>query len=265
MSSMHGNSILRFVLIGLVPFALAQACSVDTSLFGGAPTEDDGSGGDGGDAPTTSSSSGMGGNPTTTSSSSGMGGDPNTSSSSGVGEGPNTSSSSGVGGDPNTSSSSGQGGSPTCGHDICDLGGALQNDCDPCVTQICQGDPFCCDNQWDQLCLEQVFSVCNIDCNPNAPDCANQYNGFPGYYFCSQTGDLCTMGANLQGTSCNQICSAGGGECEGGFNNQGQCGLGQNIGCNGTGLMSAICVCSRGCGNGPACSGGQICINGQCQ
>ena len=229
----------RFVLVGLVPFALAQSCSVDTSLFGGAPTEDDGTGGGGGD--TTSSSTGMGGNPTTTSSSTGMGGD------------------------PNTSSSSGMGGSPTCAHDICVQGGALQNNCDPCVTQICQGDAFCCDTQWDEICVEQVFSVCGIDCNPTAPDCAAQYNGFPGYYFCSQTGDLCTMGANLNGTNCNQICAAGGGECEAAHNNQGMCGLGQNIGCNTTGFMSAICVCSRGCGNGPACPNGQTCNNGQCQ
>ena len=256
------KTMQRFVLVGLVPFALAQACAVDTSLFGGAPNE--GGGGDGG-GDDTSSSSGTGGN-TTTSSSSGMGGDPTTTStSSGMGGDPNTSSSSGMGGDPNTSSSSGMGGNPTCAHDFCDQGAALQNNCDPCVTQICQADPFCCDNQWDGLCVEQVFSVCNIDCNPNAPDCATQYNGFPGYYFCSQTGDLCTMGANLNGINCNQICAAGGGECEGGYNNQGMCGLGQNLGCNGTGFQSAICVCSRGCGNGPACPGGQTCSNGQCQ
>ena len=259
------NTTRTLLLVGLVPFALAQACAVDTSLFGGSTPVGTGGTGDGGDD-TSSSSSSMGGDPTTTSSSSSMGGDPTTtSSSSGMGGEPNTSSSSGMGGEPNTSSSSGMGGGAPCAHDICDTGPPLQANCEPCAGQICQVDPFCCDQQWDDLCVNQVFSVCNIDCNPTAPSCQSQYNGFPGYYFCAQTGDLCTMGANLNGTTCNQICAAGGGECEGGYNNNGQCGLGQNIGCNGTGLQTAICVCSRGCGGGPACPNGQTCNNGQCQ
>jgi hypothetical protein len=29
--------------------------------------------------------------------------------------------------------------------------------------------------------------------------------------------------------------------------------------------VSAICVCSKGCGMGPACMSGMSCVNGQCQ
>jgi hypothetical protein len=175
-----------------------------------------------------------------------------------------SSSSSGVGGAP--SSTSGVGGNTNrCAHDICDQGASLEPSCDPCVGQICQRDPFCCQQDWDEICVSEVFSICSIDCAPNLPSCDSQYMGGPGYYFCSQTGAICSMGASLNGTTCNEICEDGGGECEGGFNNQGQCGLGQNIGCNGSGLNTAICLCSRGCGGGPACPSGQTCNNGQCQ
>jgi hypothetical protein len=52
----------------------------------------------------------------------------------------------------------------TCNHDICLAGVALVAGCDPCVTQICGVDPFCCSNSWDGLCVDEVGSVCGIVC-----------------------------------------------------------------------------------------------------
>ena len=50
-----------------------------------------------------------------------------------------------------------------CEHDLCEQGVGLSEDCDPCVTDICFLDPFCCDPQvgvWDDFCVEQVLTVC---------------------------------------------------------------------------------------------------------
>jgi hypothetical protein len=52
-----------------------------------------------------------------------------------------------------------------CAHEICEEGVKLDPTCaDTCVPQICEADAFCCNNSWDNLCVDQVKSVCNIDC-----------------------------------------------------------------------------------------------------
>lgn len=35
----------------------------------------------------------------------------------------------------------------------------------PCVTEICEADSWCCEHGWDQLCVNQVESVCGMSCN----------------------------------------------------------------------------------------------------
>jgi hypothetical protein len=53
-----------------------------------------------------------------------------------------------------------------CAHNICEEGDKLDPSCgaDTCVAQICEADAFCCNNSWDNLCVDQVKSVCNQDC-----------------------------------------------------------------------------------------------------
>jgi hypothetical protein len=52
-----------------------------------------------------------------------------------------------------------------CAHEICEQGVKLDPTCsDACVAQVCGADAFCCNNEWDNLCVDQVKSVCNIDC-----------------------------------------------------------------------------------------------------
>lgn len=53
---------------------------------------------------------------------------------------------------------------PAC-HDICEVGAALDASCDPCAAQIIEVDPFCTNDSWDDLCVEQVETVCNQTCN----------------------------------------------------------------------------------------------------
>jgi V8-like Glu-specific endopeptidase len=56
------------------------------------------------------------------------------------------------------------GGGNSCVHGICTAGAALQSDCDPCATQICAQDPFCCTNNWDRICVREVTAICGQTC-----------------------------------------------------------------------------------------------------
>lgn len=53
-----------------------------------------------------------------------------------------------------------------CGHDLCRAGTKATSGCDSCATSICQADPFCCNNQWDALCVQEVNSICGRSCTP---------------------------------------------------------------------------------------------------
>jgi hypothetical protein len=53
----------------------------------------------------------------------------------------------------------------SCAHAICTAGGNLANGCDPCVTQICTVDSYCCTTAWDSICVGEVASVCGKSCS----------------------------------------------------------------------------------------------------
>jgi hypothetical protein len=53
----------------------------------------------------------------------------------------------------------------TCSHSKCTTGKKLAKKCDPCVTQICTRDSYCCNNQWDSICVGEVASICGQTCN----------------------------------------------------------------------------------------------------
>ena len=52
-----------------------------------------------------------------------------------------------------------------CQHSICQGGGALATDCNPCVTELCKADSYCCSTSWDNICVGEVESICGIICN----------------------------------------------------------------------------------------------------
>ncbi|MBK9265758.1 MAG: hypothetical protein IPM54_38970 [Polyangiaceae bacterium] len=61
-----------------------------------------------------------------------------------------------------------------CAHDKCTTGVAMQSGCDPCVTQICAADPYCCNNSWDSACVQEVRTICNsLVCLEAAGTCAH--------------------------------------------------------------------------------------------
>ncbi len=54
---------------------------------------------------------------------------------------------------------------PVCTHDLCTEGEALAYGCNPCVTEICTVDPFCCNGAWDVRCVWEVTTVCGVPCS----------------------------------------------------------------------------------------------------
>ncbi len=52
-----------------------------------------------------------------------------------------------------------------CAHDLCETGTVLDPTCDPCVAQIGEADPFCLQNSWDHICVEEVESICGQTCD----------------------------------------------------------------------------------------------------
>ena len=53
----------------------------------------------------------------------------------------------------------------TCTHPICSVGVKLAVGCDPCATQVCALDAFCCASRWDATCVSEVASTCSHACN----------------------------------------------------------------------------------------------------
>jgi hypothetical protein len=85
-------------------------------------------------------------------------------------------------------------GGGSCGHPICSTGAKLTASCDPCATQICAADSFCCNSSWDSVCVGEVASVCHQTCGGGT--CAHP---------------ICSTGTKLT-ASCDacagQICAA---------------------------------------------------------
>jgi hypothetical protein len=91
---------------------------------------------------------------------------------------------------------------------------------------------------------------------------------YPASPVCSDANNQCRLSHNSQQSSCASLCASGGGECLGAFNdlNNSMCQVNPNApySCNGQQFQSVVCVCSQGCGNGPACTAPQTCQNGTC-
>ncbi|MDB4971053.1 MAG: hypothetical protein JWN44_6742 [Myxococcales bacterium] len=58
----------------------------------------------------------------------------------------------------------GGGGGATCAHSICATGARLTASCDPCATRICAADSYCCTTAWDNICVNEVRTVCAQTC-----------------------------------------------------------------------------------------------------
>jgi hypothetical protein len=52
----------------------------------------------------------------------------------------------------------------SCSHSVCSPGEALDAECHPCATAVCEEDPLCCISGWDQTCVNRVAAACGQDC-----------------------------------------------------------------------------------------------------
>ncbi len=69
---------------------------------------------------------------------------------------------------PDGSCSAPSSGGNTCDHDDCTQGDALSPSCgDACTQSICDADSYCCNDQWDSICVGEVTSVCGLTCGGN--------------------------------------------------------------------------------------------------
>jgi len=133
------------------------------------------------------------------------------------------------------------GGSGNCDHDVCTAGTALDPSCGACAEAVCSHDNFCCESEWDSVCVSEVDQYCATSCSGEggcAPDiCTNDAleaqdtscgpcveavcTADP--FCCNKQGgswdDLC-MNAALENPACADLCGGGGGcahsECEAG-------------------------------------------------
>jgi hypothetical protein len=120
----------------------------------------------------------------------------------------------GTGGGGTGGGGTGSGGGSTCAHALCSAGGALTAACDPCATQICQTDPYCCSTAWDRQCVNEVSSVCNSTCSSGSGGGTTGSTGSTGSG--GTTAPACSHGVCLTGgpllSTCgpctNAVCQA---------------------------------------------------------
>jgi len=140
--------------------------------------------GGGSSSSSSGSSSGSSGGSSGSSSGSSGGSSGSSSGSSGGSSGSSGGSSSGSGGGSSGSSSGGTG---TCSHAVCATGGALTAGCDPCAGDVCAKDPYCCQTQWDDVCVSEVPKYCGETCSTGGSGGA-----------CAHS--VCSAGADLTST-----------------------------------------------------------------
>ena len=56
------------------------------------------------------------------------------------------------------------GGGATCTHPVCTAGAPLDGNCSSCATRVCAVDPYCCDVEWDRVCVGEAEMVCSQAC-----------------------------------------------------------------------------------------------------
>ena len=47
-----------------------------------------------------------------------------------------------------------------CAHSECQTGGALEASCSTCAGDVCAMDDFCCNNEWDSICVDLAEGAC---------------------------------------------------------------------------------------------------------
>jgi hypothetical protein len=127
-------------------------------------------------------------------------------------------------------------GSGSCAHDVCATGGALTPSCSACSSAVCNADSYCCNNTWDDQCVDEAEYYCNTNCGSSGT------GGTCSHDECVQGGVL-EMGCS----SCvNTVCGQDSYCCDTQWDTQ----------C----VEQAVDWCSLSCGSG----GGSYCAHSEC-
>lgn len=49
---------------------------------------------------------------------------------------------------------------PSCDHDVCTTGAPLLPACSSCAATVCGADAYCCDFEWDAVCVSEATTLC---------------------------------------------------------------------------------------------------------
>jgi len=82
-----------------------------------------------------------------------------------------------------------------CAHSECEQGVKLAVDCSDCANDVCTADPYCCNTEWDSLCVDQAEDLCP-KCAPAQTGCAHSecVKGIKLESDCSDcAGTVCTV------------------------------------------------------------------------
>ncbi|MBW2525678.1 MAG: hypothetical protein JRI23_15955 [Deltaproteobacteria bacterium] len=95
--------------------------------------------------------------------------------------------------------------------------------------------------------------------------CDDQYGAASHFVLCSETQTSCLFYVFLDQDSCRNACRDFGGECLGAHHNANpdSCDVITSTDCT-TVSGDEICECSLGCGGGPPCEPGKLCVAGSC-
>jgi hypothetical protein len=118
-------------------------------------------------------------------------------------------------------------GTGTCDHKVCDTGTPLNASCDSCAAQVCANDSYCCDTNWDDLCVGEVDQYCPSGCggtstttcdhdpctsggalNTSCSSCAATVCGYDAYC-CSTSWDSTCVSEAQSDSACSSACSGG--------------------------------------------------------
>jgi hypothetical protein len=95
--------------------------------------------------------------------------------------------------------------------------------------------------------------------------CDDQYMDAPDYILCVEDETSCTFNTETAfADSCDDICNDYGGECLQAFDNYRCSTIAAEVECSSSKFDTTACVCSKGCGGGPPCTGNDVCDSGAC-
>lgn len=98
----------------------------------------------------------------------------------------------------------------SCQHTVCNTGPALPSTCDPCAAAVCAADAYCCDTDWDGMCVAEASSTCGACCGNGVCDNTEDCQSCPADCACAPLKcphSVCLAGDPLDPAICHDPCT----------------------------------------------------------